>query len=346
MDQTLEPCQLDIEAAEWIARLSGGPLTADQKQELNDWCNKSLAHKEALHSAAQLWADMDALTSLPDYLPAAAPSSSVRREKVRSFNFGAAYLSAAAVLIVLVIGWSSFFAQDTQNIQLYETAIGEQKTVTLSDQSIATLNTNSILEVDYQAGERRIKLIKGEVLFDVAKDPLKPFVVYAGGNYVRALGTKFAVRFLENGTENVEVLVTEGTVAVAKTDSSKSSTQNDPVKTILTHNQSVITREDSTEPSVTESDPGEMERRLSWATGILHFDGESLEEVVSEISRYTAYSVTIEAEDLRNIPIGGRFRIGETDALFEILQEGFGAEVVRHASGKISIYKSEQSGTL
>ena len=51
--------------------------------------------------------------------------------------------------------------------------------------------------VDYRGDNRIVRLSRGEVNFDVAKDPHRPFVVYAGDGLVWAVGTAFNVRLLE-----------------------------------------------------------------------------------------------------------------------------------------------------
>ncbi|HYG28420.1 MAG TPA: FecR domain-containing protein, partial [Caulobacteraceae bacterium] len=91
------------------------------------------------------------------------------------------------------------------------TALGERRVVALEDGSRVELNTDSRIEVAYAEDQRRIVLLKGEALFEVAKDPSRPFVVMANGAEVRAIGTAFNIRLRE---KLVELTVTEGVVSV------------------------------------------------------------------------------------------------------------------------------------
>ena len=68
-------------------------------------------------------------------------------------------------------------------------------------------------------------------------------------------------------------------------------------------------------------------RKLSWREGMLIFSGESLEQVVAEVSRYTSLSIVIADPEIRDVRIGGYFRVGETDAMFDALQTSFGVQV-------------------
>ena len=94
---------------------------------------------------------------------------------------------------------------------LYVTAIGEQKTITLADNSVVQLNTNSRLSVDYNDKLRGIHLIEGEAHFQVAHNPDLPFEVYTGTGVVRAVGTSFSV-YIKH--KQVEVVVDQGIVEI------------------------------------------------------------------------------------------------------------------------------------
>src|SRR5262249_47175706 len=95
----------------------------------------------------------------------------------------------------------------------YSTPVGGIDNVALADGSRMTLNTDTRIRVALTETERRIELDKGEGFFEVAKDPSRPFVVYAGNKRVVAVGTKFSVR-REN--DDVEVIVTEGRVRLGQ----------------------------------------------------------------------------------------------------------------------------------
>ena len=59
----------------------------------------------------------------------------------------------------------------------------------LDDGTVVELNGGAEIEVQFTAAERRLRLVRGEAHFQVAKNPLRPFVVEAGGVAVRAVGT-------------------------------------------------------------------------------------------------------------------------------------------------------------
>lgn len=87
----------------------------------------------------------------------------------------------------------------------------------------------------------------------------------------------------------------------------------------------VIHNDDQAPPEkVTTHQQSEMSRKLSWREGRLVFAGESLQEVVQEVSRYTNVKIEVSDPSIKDIRIGGQFQVGETDALFDVLETGFG----------------------
>ena len=81
---------------------------------------------------------------------------------------------------------------------VYETAIGEQSTVHLTDGTQLVLNTNSLVEVHYTNRDRLIRLERGEIHVQVAHDKARSLSVIAGDTIVRAVGTAFSLEIASN----------------------------------------------------------------------------------------------------------------------------------------------------
>jgi transmembrane sensor len=76
----------------------------------------------------------------------------------------------------------------------HRSAMGEIHTFTLPDGSVATLDSNSAIDVEFDQHQRRIVVIRGEVLLEVSKDPQRPMVVAVPTGTAQALGTRYSVR--------------------------------------------------------------------------------------------------------------------------------------------------------
>lgn len=322
---------VEVEAAAWIAQLDAGGLLDADKKALREWCARSEAHRDALRRLGNLWSELDELSMLPEL--ATQRRGEARRRPLRLNAFWTAHV--AVLLLAVTTGlflWTRHLPgpyPEEQLVQIYATQLGEVKHLELADRSFAHLNTDSLVEVDYRTNERRVRVIKGEALFDVAKDPDRPFVVYAGVNTVRAIGTRFAVRVSQNA---LEVVVSEGKVELARVAADGDApTRLVPISHLRSQEATRIDAHARAGASVQihTIDRGDLARRLSWATGVLEFDGEPLAKVIEEVSRYTPLRIEIGDPSLRELPVGGRFRVGETQALFDVLENGFDATITR-----------------
>ena len=104
-----------------------------------------------------------------------------------------------------------------------ETAVGEQRTVTLPDGSSVELNTASQVAIRYTARTRAVQLTRGEAHFTVASDRSRPFSVHAAGRVVTAVGTAFTVQLRRDA---VEVTVAEGRVRLAESQAATSGIES------------------------------------------------------------------------------------------------------------------------
>src|SRR5690606_5459811 len=95
--------------------------------------------------------------------------------------------------------------------KVYVTSPDERARVTLADGSMVTLDSDTRMLARIGSGRRDITLLAGRALFDVAKDPHRPFVVEAGGRTITALGTMFDV---DVSPTELRVTLAEGVVAV------------------------------------------------------------------------------------------------------------------------------------
>ena len=88
--------------------------------------------------------------------------------------------------------------------------------------------------------------------------------------------------------------------------------------------------------------PEQLARRLAWREGALMFSGETLEEVVKEFGRYSTVSIEIPDEAVRNMRIGGRLPVGETEAMLAALQTNFHLRVTRLAHNRVVISAADE----
>jgi transmembrane sensor len=87
--------------------------------------------------------------------------------------------------------------------------------------------------------------------------------------------------------------------------------------------------------SVRKLEPNEVDSRVAWQRGEVVFQGEPLEQVLAEVSRYTTTRFVIGDDKLRDVRIGGYFKVGEMDSFLASLRENFLIDWQRSQDGRI-----------
>ena len=317
--------QVYDQASLWIARLDR-QLSSAEEQELRLWLAAHSYHRQVFLEMAELWDKMDSLARLADLFQAPQQAPQIPRQPQRRLaSFAvAACLALAAFALVINTGALQQWLPGQQVLMeaVYETALGEQHQVQLPDGSQLTLNTNSRARVTYTAGTRVFHLERGELNIEVAKDPQRPLSVVAGNKIVQAIGTAFNVRI--HNEREVELLVTHGKVRVAQAASAKAAQTPERLpETALALTQGEKILLGSAQPQVAKVDPVAMEAELSWRSGNLVFRGETLEQALQEISRYTSIQFDIQDDKLKQKRIAGMFKAGDMDGLLTALDQNF-----------------------
>jgi transmembrane sensor len=340
------------EAAEWLIRLDGDiPPTHEELNALGEWLHRSPAHRQELESMAVLWGRMNILTELAvplGHASRAGARSGIARSmaiKRTSWRTGLVLTSIAAVaaLVVFLIARDPTTDPLFETNGLYATAVGQQSTRTLADGSQVMLNTNSQIKVEYSDSYRRVYLLQGEALFTVAKNAQRPFRVYAGNGLIEAVGTAFSV-YLKGA--QVDIAVTEGRVSLASIKSSDDSVRQEATQSLglLSAGQVATIRAPVADPVVGSAIvldevepilPQQLAQRLAWREGVLMFSGETLENVVKELGRYTTVSIEIPDEAIRTMRVGGRFPVGETETMLSALETNFNLRVIRLSHNRV-----------
>lgn len=210
--------EIQTAAAAWLARRDRG-LGPNEQDRYLEWLYADPQHGRAILHLERAWRALDLLEKWrpahstkpnPDLL---APRRSSRRW---AWSLGSALAASLAVWVGVNVPPASVLSTPPEVIAGLEPVVALEvgegwRRQILPDGSTLDLTQDAVVEIAYAAGERRVRLIKGEVFFTVARDESRPFVVEASGVAVQALGTAFSVVL---GKIDVSVMVTEGSVEV------------------------------------------------------------------------------------------------------------------------------------
>ena len=335
---------LSDEAIDWIVRLGSGTINDADHATFEQWQARSPAHAAALQEAADLLtdigstqaafthkaaygtpsasspigADIASVGFTPDQI--AAPSAGApispspfaavpmpTRIGRRAMLTGGIGTALAASLII-----GGYFAPVSWMLADERTNIGERRKIALPDGSTVWLNSGTAPSHDFTPQERRLTLHSGEALFDVAKDPARPFIVTAGEGEARAIGTVYSVR--RRNAAN-EVIVSEGVVEV----------RHGQEKAQLIAGQR-LAYGDNILGHVRTAD---ADAATAWTRGKLIFNHMPLADVAAEAQRYQRSRIIIIGDTLRRTEVTGLFELDDPDALLRAISTATKAKIMR-----------------
>jgi transmembrane sensor len=298
------------EAAAWLARLQGEGRTPATEAAFKDWVAEP-DHARAFARATETW----------EVIAGAALAG--RRATPARPRRAPALAAAALVLIVVGVGAGASVLRDPA----YRTAVGQQQTLTLSDGTRVALNTDSRIVVDYRAGERRVRLERGEAMFEVAKNPRRPFIVQAGDEQVRALGTTFVVR---RDAGRMSVVLIEGRVEVSPRPGRAEPSGRPAGTTVLSPGERLIIKAGA----AIAVDRPKVETATAWRRGEVMFDDASLGEAVAELNRYGGTPVAVSDPRLDGLRVSGVFKTQDPGEFAETVAQLHGLRVT-HGEAEI-----------
>lgn len=338
------------EAALWVVRMEQQALSDQENQELKSWLKASLAHAQIFRETVEVFGRADILMVLSELLPLEQVEKPRSRQRLRrQYSLAVAATMMALVTTLSVLTWqgvSNPVDNDQRDMASYETEIGGRKVVVLSDGSAVTLNTDTLLDIRFDEQLRRLVLIRGEAYFEVAKNPDRPFIVYAGDGQITAVGTAFSVYKRQHV---VQVTVTKGKVTVqsdraildalpAPPMDNALSDSGSPITAVLLQSGQVATYGDDKIIAQMETvEPKVMVRNLLWQQGMLAFEAEPLENVIAEFSRYNQLEIIIVDDQLKTVTVDGYFKSDDITGMLKSLQYNFGVEITRLDNGSISL---------
>jgi len=317
------------EAADWIVRRDRGFSAADQRA-FDRWRLADPRHEEALAQHDQTWSRLDRprRAGRGEYLLRQLSSRASSRRR-RRLALGGVTLG---LLLVFVPGWwpgAPSASPDPASALAAAPAFVLPETHTLPDGSVVELNAGAAFTTDFSETHRRILLNRGEAHFQVVTDRDRPFIVVVGTVEVRAVGTAFSV---DIGEKRIEVLVTEGRVAVGQAITVNNGAESDAttIATVEAGNRLAVVMggQAVATAGATVVSAQEMSERLAWRGPRLEFSDTPLVTAVALLNRHASGQdsrrLVIDDPALGDMQISGFFRADNTDTFVRLLEASFG----------------------
>ncbi|MBD1424982.1 FecR family protein [Sphingobacterium arenae] len=196
---------------ELIIKYIVGEANNQERLLVEAWVAEQSDNKKELEEMKKVWDIGGEFNEVPEINIDKAWSDFVRmRGKGKRYSLNWMHIAASLVLLGAFAFWGlrSFLSVETQlATDLQVQHIG------LPDGSTVHLNTHAemVYRKQWLEKDRKVRLLKGEVFFDVKKDIHHPFVIESGKSKITVLGTSFQVR--RDGMDT-EVIVASGAVKV------------------------------------------------------------------------------------------------------------------------------------
>lgn len=311
--------EIEAQAACLLARLNGDP-TPEEEAEICAWVESDPRHAIAFARAEAAWEATERLKSAAAEVRLPPMQAIVSEEQQRRLSRNIMIVAAAAVLLFAAAAVVTIYT--FCGVERYETRIGQISDIKLEDGSTLHLNSDSAAEVRFTDHGRKVRLLKGEASFEVARDVERPFDVEARSATIRATGTSFNLRLRPSLTE---LTVTHGSAAVRVRDNEQD---------VRAGAGAVIQPRNI---SLTRLDPMLVRQRIAWRKRMVELNGETVEQAASEFNRYRTAPILIGDTRVSSLRIGGRFATADSQQFLSVLQLSLPVRVVHGQDGSVML---------
>lgn len=330
------------QAQMWFVLHRAGDLTSTQRQQFIDWLCESPAHAHEYVALAGFMQDLQQAASLnttsvddliararadvdDDVVQPISPATTIQvpavssSRPIRAHVWTALAAVMATIAVLIAGGW---WFHDRNH---YQTAHAEQRSWRMPDGSTVHLNSSSEIRVRFDDRQRRIELVRGQALFQVAKDAQRPFWVYAGDTAVKAVGTEFDVY---RQPDRTLVSVLEGRVAVWRLpddvfEHARHALDADAGEGM----RQLIAQLDADQQAMIVGRSAEISQRggtvrktVAWLQRQVVFDHDPLGTAIEEFNRYAEQRIRVEGAELRATQISGIFSAYDAESFLRFLE--------------------------
>ncbi|PHN21162.1 FecR domain-containing protein [Pseudomonas sp. ICMP 561] len=302
------------QAVSWLIEMQSGALAPLRQQAWQSWLNSNTEHQRAWAHIQRVNQRLSGLSSPLAHAAINAPRSSGRRQVLKLLLLLGAGSAA---------GWG---LRDQLSLQPlladYHNGVGEQRKIALDDGSEIHLNTASAIDLRFDAQQRLIKLLQGEIMLTVADDPRPLKLITAEGN-VRPMSaaSRFDVRQFDGKTR---LAVFNGTVQITPTTFTGPGLQ-------LQAAQQVVFNRNTWEPvRALDANSG------AWADGMLVAAHMRLQDFLAELSRYRRGHLQCDAK-VADLLISGSYPLANSERILDLLEVALPVKVKRFTRYWVSV---------
>lgn len=277
-------------AARWFIRMQDAALDSPECTQFERWLMQSELHQAEYASISDAWDGIDSIDDLKQ-MAATRQADQFLNQTNRNKKLKNAMASLSVGFIIIFAGlfghnqYEQWLTQPTMQLAS-QSNTAQILTQTLEDGTEITLNANSKIQVTYYRNHRHVDLLQGEAIFNVTKNPDRPFTVTTNTAKIKVLGTRFSVNKL---SQLVRVSVDHGSVQVESIN---------PASIIILHNGEVA--EIPKGQAALRKDVNTADY-FKFATGNVIFNQADIYEIADVLSRYRQKQVIAQGDSQEKV---------------------------------------------
>ena len=309
------------EAANWFVRLQNSSADAAEHAAGAEWRARHADHERAWQLAERFSGRAQQLAGDAGRAALERPRSLERRQVLKTL---------ALLIVAAPLGFAAHRSLPWREWQADErTATGEQRTLHLPDGGQIRLNTGSAVDIAYDDNVRRVRLIAGEMLFEVPHEQARrPFIVDTAEAEITLLGSRLLVRQYPQSTY---LAALEGAVQIRP----RLSRGDDGLMRLAAGQQTRVNSL-AAEPAMALA-----QNRLDWLSNVLRAEKMRLDDFITELDRYRPGLLRCDPA-VAGLLISGTFQLRDTDQILRALSQTLPVDIHYRTSYWVTITAREK----
>jgi transmembrane sensor len=298
-----------MEARAWMVKLRGGEMSSRMTAEFDRWRLASPENAAAYEREVADYAAMREIKTLDDF---GLNGTWRERPGMGWRKYGTMAAGAIAVLFIISVGINPLNRHErgpdapSLAFEPFSTQRGEIRILRLSDGSIATLDTDSMVEVSITNKHRQLRLSQGRARITVAKGAL-PFSTRAGAGEIIAYSGSFDVAY--DSERHIGIRVLEGDALVQP--SAQFAALGAASRRLVPGSTFVYRAADFTD--ITKAQMPDIDLNQDWPRGWVEFESIRLDRLIEQANKYSSKPIRLADPTLATLNVSGRFKISDTE---------------------------------
>jgi ferric-dicitrate binding protein FerR (iron transport regulator) len=205
-----------LRAAAWVQEIHRAPFHNDPKRQakLRVWLDQSNTHRDAFQHALRVWAQLKHIDRTNRLVTSSLDARLALKRRTQTDSHARRW-GAAAVVVLSVLVMPILAGRLTASATLFETDVGESRSIAIGDGTTINLNSGTRIAVELHGRYREVHLMKGEAFFSVAPGDGRSLQVFAPFAIAAADGAQFDV---SRNMVDMAIVTVKGVAAIVAND--------------------------------------------------------------------------------------------------------------------------------